>query len=243
MPSAMLFERSFESWRMMLRRPVGMAVSDDHHLHSGTMTLTPSCAVLVAGVPWFAARMVRAVFHPSGRVGVSSRFFVFGRDVFSLRTSVRHAVRKSPHAGVVPRSLWITFRRKERESPPYALFRGLPAAPEAMWIIFHASPPRSASGDVFGSAGVALEPMRADDGRYVSASTISKGGNDDQKDFEAEAAAARCRQRTFRQGELRQEPSQDDGLRNTEEALTPSRVHLTSAVVALQRHGRHSSSQ
>lgn len=182
---------------------------------------------------------------PSFRPGWGYRLGFPSSDgtLFSIRTSVRHAVRESTHAGVVPHSLWITFRQKKRESPPYALFRGLPAATEAMWIIFHASPPRSASGDVLGSAGVALEPMRADDGRYVSASTISKGGDDGQESLEAEAAAARCRQRTLRQEELRQEPSQDDGLRNTEEALTPSRVHLTSAVVALQRHGRHSSSR
>lgn len=180
------------------------------------------------------------VFHPSGRVGVSPRSFGLGWDVFSIRTSVRHAVRESTHAGVVPRSPWIIFRQKERESPPYALFQGLSAAAEAMWIIFSCIAAALGFRGRFLECWVALEPMRADDGRYVSASTISKGGDDGQ---ETKAAAARCRQRTFRQGELRQEPSQDDGLRDTEEALTPSRVHLTSAVVALQRHGRHSSSR
>ena len=124
-----------------------------------------------------------------------------------------------------------------RLSPVHAVlkYQGLSAAAEAMWTIAAIGFRRR-----FLERWIALEPMRADDGRYVSASTISKGGDDGQ---ETKAATARCRQRTLRQEELRQEPSQDDGLRDTEEALTPSRVHLTSAVVALQRHGRHSSSR
>nr|DAU18971.1 MAG TPA: hypothetical protein [Caudoviricetes sp.] len=242
MPSAMLFERSFESWRMMQRRPIRMDGSADRHLRSGTMTPTPSCAVLAAGVPWFAVRTVRAVFHPSDRIGVSSRVSVFGRDAF-FDSNISSTRRAGIHACGSRSTLPVdNFASEGAGKPSIRAFPGSPCRCGGDVDFFSCIAAALGFWGRFLECWVALEPMRADDGRYVSASTISKGGNDDQESLEAEAAAARCRQRTLRQEEPRQEPSQDDGLRDTEEALT-SRIDMTSAVVALQRHGRHSSSR